>query len=241
VVKKIAVFFVVLSLAFIAGGLVSYSVKEKGEFDKAVWLAVNNSVNDSIRQLLVVFNDKPADSIAVLVALERKNNHWRKVYGPIRAGIGRKGFASPGEKREGDKKSPTGFFRLGRVFCYESDIKTSMPWQQSTPDDKWIDDPGSPDYNRYVKGATTASSFEKLRIKTNDYRYCMVIEYNTNPVLKGMGSAIFLHLGEGEDINPSAGCVVIRQKEMEILLKWMKPEKNPSILMGNEKGLAEGK
>ena len=60
--------------------------------------------------------------------------------------------------------------------------------------DKWIDDSSSNDYNKYVRGATTAKSFENLKLKSIDYKYCMVIEYNTHPVIKGKGSAIFFHV-----------------------------------------------
>jgi L,D-peptidoglycan transpeptidase YkuD (ErfK/YbiS/YcfS/YnhG family) len=195
---------------------------------------------DSVNQLLVVFNVKPESNLATLVAMEKKGKQWHIIHVPMSAGIGRKGFAAPGNKREGDQKSPTGFFRLGQLFCYEKEVDTRMPFIQSTPEDKWIDDPNSPDYNRYIRGTTSAKSYEKLLLNGNDYRFCMSIEYNMHPVVKGMGSAIFLHLSEGKTINSSSGCVVLLQKDMEQLLRWMKPELKPSILMGNEKVLVGG-
>ena len=115
-----------------------------------------------------------------------------------------------------------------------------MPFIQTTSEDKWIDDPNSVDYNRHIRGGTQAKSFENLKISNDEYKYCMVIEYNMHPVVKGMGSAIFLHLSAGEKPNPSSGCVVVTQKEMEWLLNWMNPELKPSILMGNEKILMAG-
>jgi L,D-peptidoglycan transpeptidase YkuD (ErfK/YbiS/YcfS/YnhG family) len=115
-----------------------------------------------------------------------------------------------------------------------------MPFIQTTSEDKWIDDPNSADYNCYIRGATSAKTYENLRLNSNDYRYCMVIEYNTHPVVKGNGSAIFLHLSEGETINSSAGCIVATQKDMEWLLRWMNPELKPSVIMGNEKVLVGG-
>jgi L,D-peptidoglycan transpeptidase YkuD (ErfK/YbiS/YcfS/YnhG family) len=172
--------------------------------------------------------------------MEKKGKQWHIIHVPMSAGIGRKGFAAPGNKREGDQKSPAGFFRLGQLFCYEKGVDTRMPFIQSTPEDKWIDDPNSPDYNRYIRGTTSAKSYEKLLLNGNDYRFCMSIEYNMHPVVKGMGSAIFLHLSEGKTINSSSGCVVLLQKDMEQLLRWMKPELKPSILMGNEKVLVGG-
>lgn len=201
---------------------------------------INNVRLDSINQLLVVFNETPEQNSALLVVMEKKNEHWQVIYNPLQVGIGRKGFAAPNSKREGDQKSPTGFFRLGQLFCYDKVINTRMPFIQTTSDDKWIDDPNSADYNLHIRGSTQAKSFENLRISSNEYKYCMVIEYNMHPVVEGMGSAIFLHLSEGEKPNPSSGCVVVTQKEMEWLLNWMNPESKPSILMGNEKILMSG-
>ena len=209
--------------------------------EKALRIVKRNAVLlDSIQQLLVVFNEMPEQNSAVLVAMEKKNKHWQVIFAPVAVGIGRKGFAAPKAKREGDQLSPTGFFRLGQLFCYDKAVNTRMPFIQTTSEDKWIDDPNSADYNQHIRGETAAKSYENLKIRNNEYKYCMVIEYNMHPVVKGMGSAIFLHLSEGEKPNPSAGCVVLTQSDMEWLLKWMKPESKPSILMGNEKVLMDG-
>lgn len=198
----------------------------------------NAALLDSIGQLIVVFKETPESNSATLVAVEKKNNKWHIVGHPVSAGIGRKGFASTGAKREGDNLSPSGLFRLGSLFCYEKEVRTRMPFIQTTADDKWIDDPNSPDYNRHVRGETTASTYEKLKIRSDEYKYCMVIEYNMHPVLKGNGSAIFLHLSESTQfVNPSSGCVVITKPDMERLLDWMNPELKPSIIMGNLKVL----
>jgi len=194
---------------------------------------------DSTHQLLVVFNETPEHNSAVLVAMEKKNKVWRVISAPMPVGIGRKGFAAPHAKREGDQFSPTGFFSLGQLFCYDKVVNTRMPYIQTTSEDKWIDDPNSVDYNRHIRGETKANSYEILKISSDEYKYCLVVEYNRNPVVKGMGSAIFLHLSEGEKPNPSAGCVVLTQKDMEGLLKWMNLESKPSILMGNEKVLMD--
>ena len=195
---------------------------------------------DSIKQLLVVFNETPESNSAMMVVMEKKDKNWLVISPPLTAGIGRKGFAAPNSKHEGDGQSPTGLFRLGQLFCYEKSVNTRMPYIQTTLEDKWIDDPDSPDYNRYIRGATNAQSYEKLLLSNNDYKYCLAIEYNMHPVIKGKGSAIFLHISEGETINSSSGCVVLLQKDMESLLKWMNPEMKPSILMGNEKVLDGG-
>ena len=214
----------------------------KGEAAKKALhiVKINRALLDSVSQLLVVFNGATDQNTAVLVVMEKKNKNWQIKSDPFQVGIGRKGFAAPNAKREGDKKSPTGFYRLGQLFGYDTTVDTRMPYIQTTTDDKWIDDPGSADYNRYIRGVTQANSYENLKIQGNDYKYCMVIEYNMHPVVKGYGSAIFLHLSEGDKPNPSSGCVVVTSGDMERLLKWMNPESKPSILMGNEKVLMSG-
>ena len=83
---------------------------------KAVRILKANSVLlDSIKQLIVVFNETPEQNSAVLVAMEKKNKIWQLISKPITVGIGRKGFAAPYAKREGDNQSPSGFFRLGGI------------------------------------------------------------------------------------------------------------------------------
>lgn len=232
-------FFQGLLACLLTGSVVGQPMEELAR--KAIRMAKKNVTSHcNISQLIAVFNESPESNTANLVALERKLNRWTVFASPMQAGIGRKGFADPGIKREGDQKSPSGLFELGQLFCYDNNVETKMSYIQSSTDDKWIDDPDSEDYNRHVRGETAARSYEKLLLNGNDYRYCMVIEYNTHPVVKGHGSAIFLHLSEGKSINSSAGCVVLTQNDMERLLKWMDPQSNPSILMGTEKKLMAG-
>lgn len=196
----------------------------------------NTYINSDVGQLVVVFNESTTDHEANLIAMEKTKKGWQPVFKSIYAVIGKNGFAAPGEKREGDGKSPSGLFKLGQLFTYQKQVDTKMPFTQSNAEDKWIDDPDSPDYNCHVRGETTAKSYENLKLKSDHYKYCMVIEYNTNPVLKGAGSAIFLHLYESEN-ETTAGCVAISEHDMLRLLKWLDPEKHPMILMGTTKGM----
>ena len=112
----------------------------------ALLIAENNkSQLDNVTQLLVVYNYKPESYAAVFVALEKKDNHWVVKQNPIEAGIGKNGFALPETKVEGDGKSPTGIFKLGKLFSYEKQQQTLLENQQTTKEDKWIDDVNSAD------------------------------------------------------------------------------------------------
>jgi L,D-peptidoglycan transpeptidase YkuD (ErfK/YbiS/YcfS/YnhG family) len=167
-------------------------------------------------------------------ALERKDGKWKTVFGPLDAVAGKNGFAPPGEKREGDGKTPSGIFPLQLTFGYDDIIVTKMPYRQALADDLWIDDVNATDYNRWVKKmATRAVSYEKMKRSDNLYKYGIVIEYNTNPVIKGYGSAIFFHIWRGKDVT-TEGCVAVSEDNIIRILEWLDPTARPLIIMGNE-------
>jgi L,D-peptidoglycan transpeptidase YkuD (ErfK/YbiS/YcfS/YnhG family) len=201
---------------------------------KEVLSIVENHIQElgTAQQLLLVINDNDTSNKAILVALEKRNQKWKIKFDPIQASIGRNGFALPGKKLEGDGKSPSGLYALGQLFTYEKTVNSKLPFIQTFEDDKWIDDPNHQDYNKYIKGNTTATSFEHLRLSGIYYKYCTVIEYNTHPVEKGKGSAIFFHVAD-EKYSPTAGCVAIKEWDMDKILSWLKPNLKRAILMGN--------
>jgi L,D-peptidoglycan transpeptidase YkuD (ErfK/YbiS/YcfS/YnhG family) len=217
-------------------GLIQGQTEESTPQEVSEIIQTNQAKLKSLRQLIVVYNEQVQDSKAVLIALERKHKKWAIKFGPITAYMGRNGFAMPETKCEGDGKTPSGIFRFGQLFCYESEVDTRLPYLQTTGEDKWIDDPQSDQYNRHVRGDTDAKSFEKLLIRSDAYKYCMVIEYNTHPVIKGKGSAIFFHLGE----EPTSGCVTISEEQMKQILSWMTLKAKPAILMGTLGMLRKG-
>ena len=67
------------------------------------------------------------------------------------------------------------------------------------------------------------------------YKYGIVVEYNTNPVVKGRGSAIFFHnLGWP---CTTTGCVALQEGNLRELLEWLNPSKKPVALLGTRKML----
>ena len=183
-------------------------------------------------QVLLVGSANPASIDVLISPWERKNGRWQCLLPPMNGVIGRKGFAPPGKKREGDGRTPAGIFLLGTAFGYEPSFPTRMPYRQVTVDDLWVDDPQADDYNRWVRrGTTQASSFERMKRDDDLYKYGIVVEYNTNPVIKGQGSAIFFHLWRGKGI-PTAGCVALSEEHLKGILKWLDPAAQPLVIMG---------
>ncbi len=213
------------------GQIMPTNKKEIKQLIKANKEKLNNVV-----QLVVAINNNDSSNKTIVIALEKVNNKWKIKLGPVQASIGRTGFALPGEKIEGDGKSPSGIFDLGQLYTYEASVKTSLPFIQTNLEDKWIDDPDHENYNTHIRGNTNAKSFEHLKLSSIDYKYCMVIEYNTHPVVKGKGSAIFFHLAD-VNYSPTAGCVAIQESDMDQILLWLDPNKQKAILMGNKNHL----
>ncbi len=184
-------------------------------------------------QLVVVRNDGLLPHISTVGAFEKKSGTWVPVFGPLRATTGRNGFAAAGGKREGDGMTPAGIYPLGLVFGYPSTVTSAMPYRRMTRQDIWVDDPASPDYNRLKrKEETKARSFEDMVLPDSRYKYGIVVEYNTNPVVPGRGSAIFVHIWKDEN-TATAGCVALSEENILKLIRWLDPAKKPLILLGN--------
>lgn len=186
---------------------------------------------DSVDQMVVVFRENFQD--IKLAGVEKTNGKWNLALRPVKASIGRNGLIDAAHKVEGDGCTPSGFYALGQLFSYESKIDTRIPFIQTNAEDKWVDDPNSNNYNTYVRGNTNARSFENLLLKSIEYKYCMVIEYNTRPVVKGKGSAIFFHVANitNEKYAPTSGCVAIAETDMLQYLKWLNPNKKTAIFI----------
>lgn len=126
-------------------------------------------------------------------------------------------------KVEGDKTTPIGKFKLREILYREdridlSNLVTNLPKKAITTDDGWCDDSNSPRYNRLISLKTFDSKFSYEKLYRNDdvYDLIIVVGYNDNPIIKGKGSAIFIHfIG---DKNSTAGCIAFsRQDLMEIV------------------------
>lgn len=190
------------------------------------------------RQVLYVDPDVRVPTRATVYPLERRRTSWSLAFGPFPANLGRNGTAPAWEKREGDGRAPTGIFPLRQAFGYPAAIHTRLDYRQSQPDDIWVDDVLSPDYNHRVKaGQTGASSFEYMVLNNDAYKYGLIVEYNTHPTIKGFGSAIFVHVRKGKGM-PTAGCVSLSENGLKQILGWLDPQSKPVVVVGTPEELA---
>jgi L,D-peptidoglycan transpeptidase YkuD (ErfK/YbiS/YcfS/YnhG family) len=137
--------------------------------------------------------------------------------GSARAVVGRNGVAA--NKREGDGATPAGTFPLALVF-YRPDRMgpphSGLLVRALSPRDDWVDDPADHNYNRLVSLPYPAHT-EQMWLEDAVYDLLVVIGYNMDPVMPGVGSAIFLHIAR-PDFSPTAGCMAV---EKDVLVRLM--------------------
>ncbi|MEJ0043741.1 MAG: L,D-transpeptidase family protein [Rhizomicrobium sp.] len=142
--------------------------------------------------------------------------------GARRAAIGRGGIGPKGG--EGDGITPVGSFPLRRLL-YRADRlalpATGLPAAALAPDDGWCDAPADPAYNTQVKRPYRASS-EALWRADGIYDLIVAIGFNDDPVVRGKGSAIFLHIAR-PSYSPTAGCVALAQGDLLDVLALLTP------------------
>ena len=134
----------------------------------------------------------------------------------LRCCIGKKGFNS--NKKEGDYSTPKGLFNLRKLYFRKDQVgtpKCKINKRAIKRNMAWCDNPNSKKYNQEIK--TQNKSFkENLHRKDHKYDYIISISHNEKRI-PGKGSAVFIHLTD--NYKPTEGCVALKKKDFEILLK----------------------
>ncbi len=169
--------------------------------------------------------------MATLTAYQDDATGWHQVFGPWQADIGYRGFAPPGQKQEGDGRTPSGSYGFDFFFGVLGNPGVQFPFRPVTgPNIVWDDDPSSPLYNQWVDtSVSNAGVAPEPMDQTPAYDYGAVIAYNMSPTVPGAGSAIFLHVSTG---GGTEGCVSLPTNELLSILRWLSPGAQPRIIMG---------
>jgi L,D-peptidoglycan transpeptidase YkuD (ErfK/YbiS/YcfS/YnhG family) len=147
----------------------------------------------------------------------------------FRCSLGKAGIKK--KKMEGDNITPRGIFKITNVYYRPDRIKkivTQLKKIKITKKIGWCDDPRSNFYNREIK-LPNKFSHEKFYRKDNIYDIIVVLNYNSKPIIKNKGSAIFIHIANN-NYKPTAGCVGIKKCDLIKLLSIIK--KNNKIKIG---------
>jgi L,D-peptidoglycan transpeptidase YkuD (ErfK/YbiS/YcfS/YnhG family) len=179
------------------------------------------------QQVVIVTASSWNTDVATLQTFQLSGGSWHPVYAAMPAHIGRAGFSA--DKHEGDDKTPAGIFGFNTVFGQHLNpggLKYS--YRRTDVSSVWVDDVTSPDYNTWQENAALKGEHLNSTGFAATYGYAIDISYNESPVVPGKGSAIFLHVSDG---NGTAGCVSLPQADLLEVLRWLDPTKHPVIVM----------
>lgn len=155
-------------------------------------------------------------NVALLRPLSRSTGLLRIGSRDLRCVWGEGGISAA--KQEGDGTTPCGLLPLRRVL-YRADRLAPpacgrLPREPIAPDDGWCDDVTHADYNRAVR-LPHPGRHERLWRDDRVYDLLAVLGYNDDPVRKGRGSAIFLHVARPDE-QPTRGCLALHLED----LRW---------------------
>ena len=151
--------------------------------------------------------------------LKYKNLKFRCALG--KAGVKKKTM-------EGDNITPKGIFKIIEIY-YRPDkikkIKTLIKKIKIKKNMGWCDDPNSRFYNKLIN-LPNKYSHEKLYRNDSLYDLIVVLSYNTNPIKKNKGSAIFMHIAKNS-YKKTKGCIALKKEHLIKIIS--KIEKNTKI------------
>lgn len=142
---------------------------------------------------------------------------WRPVGAPADVLVGKKGlawgytfrrFARAGEpvKREGDKRAPLGFYRIGRPFGLGPSARSG--YLHISTGMTCVDDVRSSAYNTITTRAKVGWRVHGENMwRVPEYRHGLLVDYPSDRTARA-GSCIFIHL-RLPDATGTGGCVAV--------------------------------
>ena len=121
-----------------------------------------SNVISTAKKLIIVTTPDWKSVGGTMLRYERRKNTWKQVGTPIDVVVGRNGMAWDPSltaelkkypdwiKREGDGRSPAGFFRIARKFGFAPKISKNDFYLPITPTTECVDDVNSKYYNQIV-------------------------------------------------------------------------------------------
>ena len=195
-------------------------------------------------QAVVVTTDDWTATTGDAQLFERKDvkSKWRAAGKEFDVVVGRTGLAwaqdsapesASAFKKEGDGKSPAGMFPLTFAFGKAESVTSKLSYRKIDDQTHCVDDVDSHHYNKIVGslqvGIFDWKSSEKMAEITPEYDLGAFVAYNSYPVVKGNGSCIFLHIWKDAD-TPTSGCTAMGREDMERVIGWLDPRKNPYLV-----------
>ena len=141
----------------------------------------------------------------------------------LKCSIGKSGVTA--SKKEGDLASPKGIFKLGLLYYRKDRIKLlncKIRKKIIKKNMGWCNDSRSKKYNQQIYFPFKYRA-EMLYRKDKIYDIFINIKYNHSPIIKGKGSAIFIHLCN-KKYKSTSGCIGIKKRDLLKILPLINPK-----------------
>jgi L,D-peptidoglycan transpeptidase YkuD (ErfK/YbiS/YcfS/YnhG family) len=136
----------------------------------------------------------------------------------VKCAVGKRGIGA--KKKEGDLITPQGKFKINYIL-YRKDriynLKSKIKIFPIKKDMGWCNDTLSQKYNKLIKFPFKYGA-EKLYRVDNSYDIILVLNFNSNPVIKNKGSAIFIHVAK-KKYKKTAGCIALKKKDLKNIIR----------------------
>ena len=136
----------------------------------------------------------------------------------VKCALGKRGIGT--KKKEGDQITPRGSYKIKGILYRRDKIKnlrTKLIKKAINKKMGWCDDPKSKKYNQLIK-LPSKFNFEKLYRNDELYDIIIILNFNTNPIKKNKGSAIFIHVAKN-NYSPTKGCIAIKINDIKKLVR----------------------
>ncbi|MCH0540367.1 L,D-transpeptidase family protein [Streptomyces sp. MUM 203J] len=179
---------------------------------------------DAHQAVVVRGGDEDSHTSTTTLYARHPAHGWRRVHGPWPSHNGTRGWTH--HHMRDDLRSPVGVYGLTDAGGLLPDPGTRLPYDRG------------PAF--HVTG--TGSLGEPLE---GSFDYVVAVNYNrepgtspldwTRPLGPERGGGIWIHV---DHEGPTQGCVSLRRPRMRELLRWLDPEANPVVVMGDARSLA---
>lgn len=199
-------------------------------------------------QCIVGTADGWNSSHVTLKLYEKSGGAWKQVGNTWKGRLGKNGLvwgkgmhpvpAGSVTKKEGDGRAPAGVFAIGGAWGYAASIRKNpqLSYHRVTSRDLWVEDPASPQYNRFVTlDHEPATPWEKKQqMKQDDAAHALklFIAHNAPPkAAPNDGSSIFFHIWRRDGAAATAGCTTMARPKLEWMISRIDPAKDPVYVL----------
>ncbi len=200
-------------------------VAQNADFTRLAAAAGLNSATITGSQM--IFVETSGTSATVFTFEKDAQGKWNQKFSPVQGYTGEGGASEVTAPY--DAVTPKGTFHIEFAMGTNPDPGTALSYHEIYYGLRWITDPASVNYNRLIEEDGTMTDYETsqdLSEYTVSYPYCVIFDYNRDPVDPSKGCSKFLHVGYEPN---NRGGVGISEDDLYNILLWLDPAKSPQI------------